>query len=466
MIPYLPKQISSRAIVVYLLSLFAVSIVFMSYCMQIGYIALGCLWVLLFFLLVVECGKKWRTVSGKLYVRSIFITALSLRIVWVIASYFFYIEVTGQPFEFGARDAVGYHLDAEWLAGEPWSTAREYLFSNFMISDSGYPLYLTIVYKIFGPVIIIPRLLNALFSSITCILIYRLSSRAFGEDTGRMAGIMAVFMPNLIIYCGYHLKETLMLLMVVACLERIDYLVRRPRISLWDILFPSLLAGAMFLFRTVLGAAAVFAFASTALVSTAPAMKRGGRRVALIAWGVLALLVFGGGAIANEVEGLWEGRGENLSNKRTEQTLRGNKWARYATGSVMAPMIFVLPFATMVDVDQQYGQQAKSGGNYVRNFMGFFAILALVEAFRRKKWRDFVPIGAFIIAYLGVVASSGFSNSERFLLPGLPCLIMMWSYGVSTLREKTYKLFTPWCVIVFVMEFAWAYFKLGSRGLF
>ena len=391
---------------------------------------------------------------------------MSLRIVWVIASYFFYIEVTGQPFEFGARDAVGYHLDAEWLAGEPLSTAREYLFSNFMISDSGYPLYLTIVYKIFGPVIIIPRLLNALFSSITCILIYRLSSRSFGEDAGRMAGIMAVFMPNLIIYCGYHLKETLVLLMVVACLERIDYLVRCPKISLWNILLPSLLAGAMFLFRTVLGAAAVFAFASTALVSTAPAMKRGGRRVALIAWGVLALLVFGGGAIATEVEGLWEGRGENLSNKRTEQTLRGNKWARYATGSVMAPMIFVLPFATMVDVDQQYGQQAKSGGNYVRNFMGFFAILALVEAFRRKKWRDFVPIGAFVIAYLGVVASSGFSNSERFLLPGLPCLIMMWSYGVSTLREKTYKLLTPWCVFVFMMEFAWAYFKLGSRGLF
>lgn len=466
MIPYLPKQISTRAIIVYLLSLFAVSIFFMNYCMQIGYIALGCLWVLLFFLLVGECGKKWGTVSVKLYERSIFITALSLRIVWVIASYFFYNEVTGQPFEFGARDAVGYHLDAEWLAGEPWSTAREYLFSNFMISDSGYPLYLTIVYKIFGPVIIIPRLLNALFSSITCILVYRLSSRSFGEDAGRMAGIMAVFMPNLIIYCGYHLKETLVLLMVVACLERIDYLARCPRISLWSILYPSLLAGAMFLFRTVLGAAAVFAFASTALVSTAPAMKRGGRRVALIAWGVLALLVFGGGAIATEVEGLWEGRGENLSNKRTEQTLRGNKWARYATGSVMAPMVFVLPFATMVDVDQQYGQQAKSGGNYVRNFMGIFAILAIIEAFRRKKWRDFVPIGAFVIAYLGVVASSGFSNSERFLLPGLPCLIMMWSYGVSTLREKTYKLLTPWCVVVFVMEFAWAYFKLGSRGLF
>jgi hypothetical protein len=43
---------------------------------------------------------------------------------------------------------------------------------------------------------------------------------------------------------------------------------------------------------------------------------------------------------------------------------------------------------------------------------------------------------------------------------------MMWAYGVATLREKTWKLITPWCIIVFVMEFAWAFFKLGSRGLF
>lgn len=257
-----------------------------------------------------------------------------------------------------------------------------------------------------------------------------------------------------------------MLFIIVTCLERIERLTRRPRISLWDVVLPSLLAASLFLFRTALGAAAIFAFASTVLVSSAPSMKRGGRRVALIGWGVLALLVFGGGTIANELEGLWEGRGENQANKRLEQTLRGNKWAQYATGTVMTPMIFVLPFATMVDIDQQYGQQAKSGGNYVRNFMGFFAILAVYEAFRRKRWRDFVPIGAFVIAYLGVVASSGFANSERFLLPGLPCLIMMWAYGVSTLRAKTYRFLTPWCFVVIAMEFAWAFFKLGSRGLF
>ncbi len=467
MTPYFPKQISERAILVYLASITVVSIVYMNYAMSFGYIALGCLWVFGFFLLVSQCSKNWRAASNKVFIRDIFCTALALRVIWVIFSYYFYISETGQPFEFGAADSLGYHADAEWLADSQWSVTWEYLFGNYIgISDSGFPFYLALVYRVFGPSIIIVRLINAILSSCTCILVYRMSSRTFGEETGRMAGIMMAFMPNLIIYCGYHLKETLMIFLEIACLERIEYLTHNQRVSFLDILLPTLLAGSLFLFRTALAAAAVFAFASTVLISSTPSMKRGWKRVALIAWGILVLLVFGGGTVATEIEGLWEGRNENLSNKRMEQTVRGNRWAQYATGAVMTPMVFVLPFATMVDVDQQYGQQAKSGGNYIRNFMGFFALVAIYEAFRRKRWRDFVPIGAFIVAYLGVVASSGFSNSERFLLPDLPCLIMMWAYGISTLRAQTYRLLPPWCIVVFLMEFAWAYFKLGSRGLF
>ena len=254
--------------------------------------------------------------------------------------------------------------------------------------------------------------------------------------------------------------------MEVACLERIDFAIRKPRLSFFDYILPVLLTLSLFSFRTVLGAAAIFAFASAVLFSSAPSMKKGGKRAALIGWGVLALIVFGGGTIATEIEGYWEARDENVASKRYQQTVRGNQWAKYATGAVMAPMITALPFATMVNVDEQYGQQEKSGGNYVRNFMAFFAMLAIFEAFRRKEWRNFVLIGGFVIAYLGVIATSGYSNSERFLLPGLPGLIMMWAYGVSVLRDKTYQLLTPWCLVVLAMEVAWAYFKLGSRGMF
>ena len=467
MIPFFPKQIGERAMLVYLISLSLVSLAFVDYIMGLGYIALGFFWVVGFFGMVALCSKSWRSISEKRFVETVVIVGLALRIVWVIVSYFFYDFVTGIPFEFSAADSLAYHEDAVWLASEPISSTWHYLFGAIiMFADSGYPFFLSIIYRIFGPVIIIPRIINALLSTWTCVLFYKMASRTFEEETARMSTIMMLFMPNLIIYCGYHLKETLMIFLLVAGLERIDALIRRKQMSFWSIVVPSLLVGSLFLFRTALGAAAVFAFASAILASSAPSMKRGGKRIALIGWGILALVVFAGGSIATEVEEMWEGREENVVNKRKQQAILGNQWAQYATGAVMAPMIVVLPFATMVDVDEQYGQQAKSGGNFIRNFMGFFALLAIYEAIRRKKWRDFVLIGAFVVGYLGVVSMSGFSNSERFLLPGLPGLVAMWAYGVSTLRRPTYKLLMPWCIVVVAMEIGWAFFKIGSRGLF
>ncbi len=467
MIPFFPKQIANRALITYLVALVVISLFYFNYAMKFGYMALGLIFVSAFFFLTCFWSKNKRKTDEKEFTKAIFLVAVILRLIWVIASYFYYIKATGIPFEYDTADALGYHEEAKWLAGESWSMVWDYYFGAhfYGVSDVGYPLYLTLLYSVFGPVIIIPRIIKAFLSAYTCVLIYKLSSRSFGEETGRMAAIMAVLMPNLIIYCGYHLKETEMLFLSVAFLERMDYLIRSKKVSVRDVLLPSLLALSLFFFRTVLGAAAVFSFASGLLLSSAPTMRKGWKRTALIAYGILGLAIVGGGTIMTEVEGLWEERDENAASKRNEQTLRGNQWARYATATVMSPMAFVLPFSTMVDVDQQYAQQTKHGGNFIRNFMGFFALLAIYEAIRRKKWRDFVLIGSFVIAYLGVVSLSGFSNSERFLLPGLPCLIMMWAYGVSALRKKTFKLLTPWCIVVFVMEFAWAYFKLGSRGI-
>ena len=468
MIPFFPKQISYRAIVVYLAALIVVSLVYSAFSMQWQFFALGIAFVTCFFLLTTHWTKDSVKRSDKQFVGFLFVLALLLRLVWVIVSYIYYSDYTGSPFGYELADAVAYHETGEWLASSPWSTSIDYFFptSGVPLSDVGYPIYLTVLYKLFGPVVIIPRVFKAFLSAFMCVLVYRLSLRTFGESTGRMAGIMCALMPNFIIYCGNHLKETEMVFLEVAFLERLDFLLRNRKIRFWSIFFPTILAFSLFFFRTVLGAAAVFTAATAVLLSSAPAMRKVEKKLALAGWGVLCLAVLSGGTIMTEIESYWEEKDVNASSKRYEQTLRGNQWAQYATGAVMAPMAFVLPFSTMVDVDQQYGQQEKHGGNYIRNFMGFFAILAVYEAFRRKKWRDFALIGSFVIAYLGVVALSGFSNSERFLLPGLPGLIMMWAYGVSALREKTYKLLTPWCFIVLAMEVAWAYFKLGSRGLF
>lgn len=468
MVPFLPKQLAIKASITYLAALATVSILFMSHAMDFRYILLGLIFVLGFFFWGSNLSKNWTSTAENCTLKRIFLLAVSLRLVWVFFSYYYYNSMTGQPFEFGAADALGYHEEAKWLAGLNWSSVWQYYFGPDAqsISDVGYPLYLTFLYKLFGPVIIIPRALKAFISAYTCVLIFRLASRSFGKEAGMVSGIMCALMPNLIIYCGYHLKETEMLFLEVAFLERADYLLRTRAWNFTHILVPFILAASLFFFRTVLGAAAAFSFVSAILLANTPTMKKGWKRASLIGWVILAIAVAGGSIIMTEIEAMWEEKDDNAAVKRIEQTERGNKWAKYATGTVMAPMAFVLPFSTMVNTDQQFGQQEKHSGNFIRNFMGIFAFLAVYEAIRRKRWRDFTLIGAFLISYLGVVALSGFSNSERFLLPGLPCLIMMWAYGISTLRTQTWRLITPWCLIVIFMELAWAFFKLGSRGLF
>lgn len=467
MIPYFPNQITKKGIYLYLATLVIVSIFYFRYAMSLTYIIMGIVWVTVFFLLSTLCSKKWNTLPQKRYLFYLALTAFGLRLAWVIFSYIYYIEKTGIPFEFAAADSLGYWEDSSWLSTEKWNTIRNYLFdSRGTVSDSGYVFYLTYLYKLIGPNIFITRVIKSIWSTATVLLIYSLAKRNIGEDGGRLAAIMACFMPNLIFYCGLHLKETEMVFLLVAYLERADYLIRSHRYNVFTIAIPVLLALSLFTFRTVLGGAAVFSFV-TALLFTNTYIIGRGKRVMLIAWGVLAVATLAGGTIQNEIESTWEEREYNQTAKRAGQTAKGNRWAKYATGTVMAPMMFVLPFPTMVDVDEQYTQQMLSGGNYVRNFLGGFVLIAVFSAiFITKNWRNLSLIGSFVIAYLGIVSTSGFANSERFLLPGLPCLLIMAAYGVTQLNAKNYKFVKIWYWIVPVMAFAWAFFKLGSRGLF
>lgn len=467
MIPYFPKQIATKGVYIYLGLLAAVTIVFFRHAMSWMYLLMGIMWVVGFFLLSNYCSKKWAEIPEKKFILNVALTALGLRWAWALFSYVFYNIMTGMPFEFSAADSVWYYDESmgnrHSNLGEVW----DYLFVNTdAISDSGYVFYLSLLSKITGESILLPRLVNSLFSAGTCVLLYLLAKRNIGEEGGRLAAIFACFFPNLIFYCGLHLKETMMVFFMVAFLERADYLIRSRKYNVLNIVLPILLAVSLFTFRTILGAAAVFAFATAVVFTTNKVIGRT-KRIMFIVWGVLGATLLVGGTISNEAEGLWEQRDLNQDAKRSAQTLNGNKWAKYATGTVMAPMMFVMPFPTMVDVDEQYNQQMLSGGNYVRNFLGGFVLIALFSSiFITKNWRNLSLIGSFVIAYLGIVSTSGFSNSERFLLPGLPVLLIMAAYGITLLNAKNYKFIKIWYWVVPVMGFAWAFFKLGSRGLF
>ena len=467
MLSFFPKQISTKGIYLYLGALTAISLVFFRHAMAIDFLIMGVMWVVGFFLLSSYCSQKWQEIPQKKLLRNLFLTALGLRWAWAIFSYFYYSAKTGMPFEFSAGDSIWYYEESMGNVHAPIKAIWNYLFVHTdSISDSGYVFYLSLLSKVTGYSILLPRLVNSIFSAATVLLVYLLAKRNIGEEGGRLAAVFTCFMPNLIFYCGMHLKESFMLFLLIAFLERSDYLLRSKKYNVFTIIIPVLLGVSLFSFRTVLGGAAVFSFV-TALVFTNTAVVGRWKRIMLISWGVLAVVTLTGGVITTEVQATWEDRETNQQAKRDAQTAKGNQWAKYATGTVMAPMMFVMPFPTMVDVDEQYTQQMISGGNYVRNFFGGFVLLAVFSAiFITKNWRNLSLIGSFVIAYLGIISTSGFSNSERFLLPGLPCLLIMAAYGVTLLNAKNYKFIKIWYWVVPVMAFAWAFFKLGSRGLF
>lgn len=467
MISSFPKPFSNKAIAVYLVALLSVSTFFVDYAMSIKFILIGVVSVVGFFSLSWVLTERYQDYPTTKFLQNIFGTALLLRIAWVVFSYFFYIRHTGQPFEWDAADSVMYHEESSFFChGMTWSFQHLNQYFHWLpYSDKGYFFYLSTIYSIFGDSIIVARLIKALLSAFTCVLIYRLASRNFGESTGRMAAVFCMLMPNLIYYCGIHMKETEMLFLVVAYLERADYLLRSKQYSFINIALPILLAISLFFFRSVLGAIAVVAFFTSLLFSSSNIVGRS-KKILLIVWGLVVVGYLAGGTIMTEIETTWEDRGTNQDAKRQMQVEKGVEWAKYATGAVMAPIIFVVPFSTMVDVDEQYNQQVLHGGNFVKNVLGIFVLIALIYAlFVHKNWRDFSLIGAFAIGYLLVIAFSGFANAERFHLPALPCLLMMAAYGVSLVNEKNIKYVNYWLVLVLVMEFAWAFFKLGSRGI-
>jgi len=465
MLSYFPKYFTSKAITLYIAALVVVNIVFMSHFLPILWWIFGLVEVLAFFTFANQMSVNWANLSTKAFETRIFQTALIIRVVWVFFSYFFYLGMTGAPYEFHAADVYSYERMAGNVAANGFSYVSK-LIDEVGISDSGYASYLGTIYMIFGKNVIIPRLIKATLGALAALLIYRLSVRNFGEQAGRMAGIFFMLMPNLIYYTGSHLKEAEMVFLSVAFVERADYLLRSKTYNFINIGLPIVLAGSLFFLRTALGATALFALFTTVVFSSSRVMNFG-RKAVLTIWVVLAIVYFAGGKIATEVEQVWENRGENQKNSmETRANLKGgNQFSKYAGGAVFAPLIFVIPFPTMVGTDGQENQQLLNGGNYVKNIMAFFTILALILVIKEKKWRDHLLIGTFTIGYLGIIAMSAFAQSERFHQPALPFILVMAAYGISKIDNKNKKYFTWWMVFIFVALVGWSWFKLAGRGL-
>lgn len=465
MITYFPKLITHKAIMYYFFTLTLVSVIFFNRILPLIWILFGAVEVCSFFYFSNLLTKRWRIINSTLFVRKIFWTALGIRVLYMVFAYFFYDVMTGQPFMFHSADEQFYYnASGLWLKygiGE-----FSYRMQSVNLDDSGEIYWTAFLCLLFGHFILTARIAHCLLSALTCVLIYRITKRHFEDSTARMAAVLCVLMPNLIYYCGVHLKEADMVCVTVLLVDGVDALLNERKFNWVSFMAAVFSTFALFTFRSALGIVGLLS------VLIALALNRGKLNALWKKVGLTVLIVVAismttiGNRLLMEVNELWrEGEtNQDVGMEYRAQRTGGNSYARYASGVVFAPAIFTLPFASMVNTEGQENQQMLHGGNFTKNIISGFTIFAIVLLFVSGDWRKHTLLLALMIGYLILIAFSNFAHSERFHQPVLPFELMFAAYGISQLQRKHVKWIDYWMVFVMLANVGWAYIKLAGRG--
>ena len=126
MITYFPKYFANRAMPVYIILLLLIPI-FFGYPMAWYFGLFGVVAVAGFFYFSNVMTKEWMRYDGKPLEQRLFLSSVAIRLVYVVISYFTYLEITGDPFEFAAGDSMWYESmgrlgsDIIWGADIKWS---------------------------------------------------------------------------------------------------------------------------------------------------------------------------------------------------------------------------------------------------------------------------------------------------------------------------------------------------------
>lgn len=475
--PWMPRYMADYGMGVLLLSFMGVLFVSGSHIMDWYWWLIGGIYIAIFVYGSQSLSRQWSRLSEKRFSQNLYWGAFAFRAITVIWTFGFYYLMRGDFFDFVGADSQYYHsmavLGADSIWNGDWNLWRVYdadLKGGLDLSDSGYILFLGPIYALVGKSILLSRIVQCFFGAGTCLFLYRLTQRHFDEPTARLAAILCMLFPSMAMYCGITLKETMMAFLVTWFVERADAVLMNHTMDWRSIIRTSLIGLSLFAFRTVLGAVLFLAFV-TALIFSSSRIMKSGKRIALIVLALGFLAVMFTGQIQTEVEkvlnsdiqGQQRVSLEKRYGDRSDGT--GNSLAKYASAAVFAPLIFTIPFPTMVDVADQDNQRMFMSGCFAKNLISGLVILSLFMLLFSGDWRRHVLPLAVLIGYLVVLVFSQFAHSERFHQPILPLECMLAAFGIIHFPRGKRSWWMLWCATCVLFCIGWAWFKLKGRGL-
>ena len=434
--------------------------------------------IVLFFYVGKSMSNQFSLLGEKTFLRSVFTVGFVVRILWILYMFFVF-----NPRYYGTR--FGSTADVEWFMGfgkylSEWlsmnstHTLAEIIDINMSaIDDVAYPMLLGVEYLLTGGVsdVFIPYIVKSALGALCAIYAYRIAKRHFGEGAARIAAIFVCLNPNIIYWCGTMMKEAEMVFFCCLAVDKFDEALSTNSQLTIKALLPGILSGFVLLFmRTTLGLA-LFGAVMVHIILADKRIISVGKKVAMGILMVLVLSVVVGEHLMEQSKGYIEKAQSDYQHSNMEwrsERSGGNNFAKYASASVFAPLIFTLPFPTFNQAHAgQYVQVQLSGGYFIKNILSFFVIIVLAQFLLTGEWRKHVLLIGYTCSYLVVLVFSGFAQSGRFHMPIWPMLMIFAAYGLQL--AKTDKRMRKWFTYALYAEvficLAWNWFKLAGRGM-
>lgn len=475
---YFPLDIAKKGILVYIVSLCLVSLFFPNHVLSWWLWMFSIISVMMFFVGSNYLTKSWCNVPERKYTQKLFLYAFAIRALYAIFIYYFNYEHYGTYYESSEGDITWYvpaaiEITQQLSGGTMADVVTTWIGYGVDMSDMGYIIYLSILYLLTGTIsdVMLPLMLKAIYGAITCVMMYRIARRHFGEHVGRMSGIFCMLQANMIWWCGSMMKETEMVFIMVWFVHEMDRVLSSGNFKLNNLMGAVVLGLLLFTFRSALGLVA-FGSMFVAILLTSSKIVSVATKVVTGLMVVLVLSLSYGEQIVDIAQGIREqvqgGEHQKINMEWRAERKDGNRFAKYASATIFAPLIFTIPFPSMTYTFQgQEMHMMMNGGYFVKNILSFFVIMVMLSFLYTSEWRKHTFLVSMLIGYLVALVLSNFAQSGRFHMPAIPLELMFAAYGISIMYKN--KMYRRWFNYALALEIvvclAWAWFKLAGRGL-
>ncbi|MFC0876127.1 hypothetical protein ACE01N_06015 [Saccharicrinis sp. FJH2] len=418
--------------------------------------------------------KKTLNLSEKLnwkdFLIRIFILSFITRIIFlVLQNGITYIYVPDYlPFELDAIDTKHYHnvglLIAERLKSGLNISARSI---GVAPSDYGFPLYLGMVYYVFGDAVFIGKLLNCVVGSFTVILLTVSVKRILTDEYARIVAYIAAFIPSSSWISSMYLKETVMVFIIILFFYSATNLTHK-KVNALNIGIAVLSVMALFFFRTFLGMLSITIFVTYFTITSQRSFVR--RIITVLIGGAFFYIVILNSSLLLEVEQTQSSAESQTQVNFFRRTVAKNN---YNFSFSQLPLIvsgaIIAPYPNFYDLDSDKHKASirvvyRAANEMTRNILYFFGFLGMWLF--RKRWKKLFFIYGFYWGYLVVIAITGTAVHYRFQYPVVPFMIIFMSIGIVELKNKPKyrKLFPIYLSLLFLAYLGYNILRINVRG--